>query len=162
MAKDNKDQRDRGNSEQQMIRELAALLIETGLSEIEIEKSGLKIRVARNLTVTAYAPPQPAAAAVPSAPPAGAAPTAEAPTDYANHPGCVKSPMVGTAYRAPEPGAAPFVEVGSRVSQGQTLMIIEAMKTMNHIPAPRAGTVTHILVENGQPVEYGEPLVIIE
>lgn len=162
MAKDNKDQRDRGNSEQQMIRELAALLVETGLSEIEIEKSGLKIRVARNLTVTAYAPPQPAAAAVPSAPPAGAAPAAEAPTDYANHPGCVKSPMVGTAYRAPEPGAAPFVEVGSRVSQGQTLMIIEAMKTMNHIPAPRAGTVTHILVENGQPVEYGEPLVIIE
>jgi acetyl-CoA carboxylase biotin carboxyl carrier protein len=74
----------------------------------------------------------------------------------------VKSPMVGTAYRAPEPGAPPFVEVGSRVTQGQTLMIIEAMKTMNHIPAPRAGTVTHILVENGQPVEYGEPLVIIE
>lgn len=160
MAKDQKDQRDRGNSEQQMIRDLAALLVETGLSEIEIEKSGLKIRVARNLAVTAAQVPQVAAA--PAAQPAAAEPAAEAPMDFANHPGCVKSPMVGTAYRAPEPGAAPFVEVGSRVTQGQTLMIIEAMKTMNHIPAPRAGTVTHILVENGQPVEYGEPLVIIE
>lgn len=160
MAKDQKDQRDGGNSEQQMIRDLAALLVETGLSEIEIEKSGLKIRVARNLAVTAAQVPQVAAA--PAAQPAAAEPAAEAPMDFANHPGCVKSPMVGTAYRAPEPGAAPFVEVGSRVTQGQTLMIIEAMKTMNHIPAPRAGTVTHILVENGQPVEYGEPLVIIE
>jgi acetyl-CoA carboxylase biotin carboxyl carrier protein len=160
MAKDHKD---RGNSEQQLIRELAALLVETGLSEIEIEKSGLKIRVARNLSVSAVAPPQPAPA--PSASPSEvvqpAAP-ADASIDLANHPGCVKSPMVGTAYRAPEPGAPPFVEIGSRVSQGQTLMIIEAMKTMNHIPAPRAGTVTHILVENGQPVEFGEPLVIIE
>jgi len=158
-----KDQKERGNSEQQLIRELAALLVETGLSEIEIEKAGLKIRVARNLTVSAAAPPQPAPApsASPSEPAQPAAP-AEAAVDFANHPGCVKSPMVGTAYRAPEPGAPPFVEVGSRVTQGQTLMIIEAMKTMNHIPAPRAGTVTHILVENGQPVEYGEPLVIIE
>ncbi|MGB3719496.1 MAG: acetyl-CoA carboxylase biotin carboxyl carrier protein [Proteobacteria bacterium] len=161
MSKDQKDQRDRGNSEQQLIRDLAALLVETGLSEIEIEKSGLKIRVARNLTVAATALPQQVAAA-PAAQPAATEPAAEAPIDFANHPGCVKSPMVGTAYRAPEPGAAPFVEVGSRVTQGQTLMIIEAMKTMNHIPAPRAGTVTHILVENGQPVEYGEPLVIIE
>jgi len=161
MSKDQKDQRDRGNSEQQLIRDLAALLVETGLSEIEIEKSGLKIRVARNLTVAATALPQQVATA-PAAQPAATEPAAEAPIDFANHPGCVKSPMVGTAYRAPEPGAAPFVEVGSRVTQGQTLMIIEAMKTMNHIPAPRAGTVTHILVENGQPVEYGEPLVIIE
>lgn len=160
MAKDHKE---RGNSEQQLIRELAALLVETGLSEIEIEKSGLKIRVARNLTVSAVAPPQPAP--TPSASPsevAQPATPADASIDLANHPGCVKSPMVGTAYRAPEPGAPPFVEIGSRVSQGQTLMIIEAMKTMNHIPAPRAGTVTHILVENGQPVEFGEPLVIIE
>jgi acetyl-CoA carboxylase biotin carboxyl carrier protein len=83
-------------------------------------------------------------------------------TDPASHPGAVKSPMVGTAYRAPEPGAPSFVEVGSRVTPGQTLLIIEAMKTMNHIPAPRAGTVTAILVESGQPVEYGEPLVVIE
>ncbi len=158
-----KDQRDRGgNSEQQMIRELAALLVETGLSEIEIEKSGLKIRVARNLTVTAVAPQQAAPAALAAPASAGQPASAEAVIDLANHPGCVKSPMVGTAYRAPEPGAAPFIEIGSRVSQGQTLMIIEAMKTMNHIPAPRAGTVTHILVENGQPVEFGEPLVIIE
>lgn len=157
-----KDQRERGNSEQQMIRELAALLVETGLSEIEIEKSGLKIRVARNLTVTATASPQPGPAL--TTPAAAGQPVAagETPPDLAAHPGCVKSPMVGTAYRAPEPGAAPFVEIGSRVSQGQTLMIIEAMKTMNHIPAPRAGTVTHLLIENGQPVEFGEPLVIIE
>lgn len=147
-----------------MIRDLAALLIETGLSEIEIEKSGLKVRVARNLTVTASAAQPPAAAAAPPASSAPGQPSAgtEAAPDIASHPGCVKSPMVGTAYRAPEPGAAPFVEIGTRVSQGQTLMIIEAMKTMNHIPAPRAGTVTHILVENGQPVEFGEPLVVIE
>lgn len=143
-----------------MIRDLAALLVETGLSEIEIEKSGLKIRVARNLSVSAVAPQQAAPASPVS--PAGQAGPAEPASDIANHPGCVKSPMVGTAYRAPEPGAAPFVEIGSRVVQGQTLMIIEAMKTMNHIPAPRSGTVTHILVENGQPVEFGEPLVVIE
>jgi acetyl-CoA carboxylase biotin carboxyl carrier protein len=90
------------------------------------------------------------------------APPPKAGPDPANHPGCVKSPMVGTAYRAPEPGAAPFVDIGTRVVQGQTLLIIEAMKTMNHIPAPKAGTVKEILVENGQPVEFGEPLVIIE
>lgn len=156
-----KDQRDRGgNSEQQMIRDLAALLVETGLSEIEIEKSGLKIRVARNLAVTAVAPQVVPAALV--QPTAGQAAAVEAAPDIASHPGCVKSPMVGTAYRAPEPGAAAFIEIGSRVSQGQTLLIIEAMKTMNHIPAPRSGTVTQILVENGQPVEFGEPLVVIE
>lgn len=157
-----KEQRERGGPEQQMIRELAALLDETGLSEIEIEKSGLKIRVARTLTISATAP-QPAAPAL--AAPAAATPppaAAEAGFDPGNHPGCVKSPMVGTAYRAPEPGAAPFIEIGSRVAQGQTLLIIEAMKTMNHIPAHRSGTVTHIFVENGQPVEFGEPLVIIE
>jgi acetyl-CoA carboxylase biotin carboxyl carrier protein len=82
--------------------------------------------------------------------------------DIVNHPGCVKSPMVGTAYRSPEPGAATFIEIGARVTQGQTLLIIEAMKTMNHIPAPKGGVVTQILIENGQPVEYGEPLVVIE
>ncbi|MCL4765764.1 MAG: acetyl-CoA carboxylase biotin carboxyl carrier protein [Hyphomicrobiaceae bacterium] len=157
-----KEQRERGSPEQQMIRELAALLDETGLSEIEIEKSGLKIRVARALTLTAIAPQQPAPAALAVAAPAGQPAAAEAGFDPATHPGSIKSPMVGTAYRAPEPGAAPFVEIGSRVAQGQTLLIIEAMKTMNHIPAPRAGTVTHIFIENGQPVEFGEPLVIIE
>ncbi len=154
-----KDQKNGGSSEQQMIRELADLLQETGLSEIEIEKSGLKIRVARTLAITAPVAAQAAPAAIA---PAISATAPAAGNDPASHPGCVKSPMVGTAYRAPEPGAAPFVEVGSRVSQGQTLLIIEAMKTMNHIPAPRSGTVTQLFVENGQPVEFGEPLVIIE
>jgi len=143
-----------------LIRELAALLNETSLTEIEIERSGLRLRVARNVTV---------AAAMPAAFHAGAAPMASATasasaatSDLSKHPGVVPSPMVGTAYWSPEPGAKPFVEVGSKVSIGQTLMIIEAMKTMNQIPSPRAGTVTQILVEDGQPVEYGEPLVIIE
>jgi acetyl-CoA carboxylase biotin carboxyl carrier protein len=150
------------SAEQQLIRELADLLNETGLSEIEIEKSGLKIRVARTVSIqsaVAAAPaPAPAAAAAAPATPAKAA----APADPSKHPGAVKSPMVGTAYRSPEPGAPPFIEVGARVSQGDTLLIIEAMKTMNQIPAPHAGKVTMILIENGQPVEFGEPLVIIE
>jgi acetyl-CoA carboxylase biotin carboxyl carrier protein len=160
-----KEAKEKGTVEQELIRELAALLDETGLSEIEIEKSGLKVRVARTLAVSAAAVPVAAAPSnlAPATRPAeAAAKPAPAVTDPTSHPGCVKSPMVGTAYRAPEPGAAPFVEVGTRVAQGQTLMIIEAMKTMNHIPAPKAGTVTHIFVENGQPVEFGEPLVIIE
>lgn len=141
-----------------LIRELALLLDETSLSEIEIERAGLRVRVARNISVAASmpVPVQPAA-------PAPAAPTpAAAATDLAMHPGVVPSPMVGTAYWSPEPGAKPFIEIGSKVSQGQTLLIIEAMKTMNQIPSPRAGTVTQILVEDGQPVEFGEPLVIIE
>lgn len=156
-----KEHKNGGTPEQQMIRDLAALLQETGLSEIEIEKSGLKVRVARTLAITAPVAAQAAPAALGAAPGAGGQPAASS-SDPASHPGCVKSPMVGTAYRAPEPGAAPFVEIGSRVSQGQTLLIIEAMKTMNHIPAPRSGTVTQLFVENGQPVEFGEPLVIIE
>jgi acetyl-CoA carboxylase biotin carboxyl carrier protein len=139
-----------------LIRELALLLDETSLTEIEIERAGLRVRVARNITVSAAMPagfqPAPAAAA------AGAA----AGADLAKHPGAVPSPMVGTAYWSPEPGAKPFIEVGTKVSAGQTLLIIEAMKTMNQIPSPRAGTVTQILVEDGQPVEFGEPLVIIE
>ena len=135
-----------------LIRGLAALLDETGLSEIEIEQKGLRVRIARNLTIAAAVAPSLAAA------PAAIVPGRDADT----HPGTLKSPMVGTAYRAAEPGAAPFVEVGSVVKQGQTVLIIEAMKTMNHIPAPRAGTVTAVFVENGQPVEYGEPLLIIE
>jgi acetyl-CoA carboxylase biotin carboxyl carrier protein len=139
-----------------LIRELALLLDETNLTEIEIERAGLRVRVARNISIAASMPPsiQPAAA------PAVAAPVAVA--DIAKHPGVVPSPMVGTAYWASEPGAKPFIEVGSKVSVGQTLLIIEAMKTMNQIPSPRAGTVTQILVEDGQPVEFGEPLVIIE
>jgi len=142
-----------------LIRELALLLDETSLSEIEIERAGLRVRVARNISVAAQVavPVQPAAPA-----PAALAPAAAGSMDLATHPGVVPSPMVGTAYWAPEPGAKPFIEVGSKVSQGQTLLIIEAMKTMNQIPSPRAGTVTQILVEDGQPVEFGEPLVIIE
>jgi acetyl-CoA carboxylase biotin carboxyl carrier protein len=152
-----KDQGDNSGDEQRLIRQLAELLNDTGLSEIEIEKSGLKVRVARTLNVqSTFAAP----AAVAGAP--AAAPAAKAPSDPAKHPGAVKSPMVGTAYRSPEPGAPTFIEVGSQVTQGDTLFIIEAMKTMNQIPSPRAGTVTQILVEDGQPVEYGEPLVIIE
>lgn len=145
-----------GNGEHQLIRDLAELLNETGLSEIEIEKSGLKVRVARTLTVTASAPAAIAATSTAVAAAPGAA------GDPGKHPGAVKSPMVGTAYRAPDPSAPAFIEVGSKVAQGATLLIIEAMKTMNQIPAPKAGTVTAILFENGQPVEYGEPLVIIE
>lgn len=141
-----------------LIRELAMLLDETSLTEIEIERAGLRVRVARNISIEASMQTsfQPAAAA-PAAP---AAPVAVA--DLAKHPGVVPSPMVGTAYWASEPGAKPFIEVGAKVSIGQTLLIIEAMKTMNQIPSPRAGTVTQILVEDGQPVEFGEPLVIIE
>lgn len=141
-----------------LVRELALLLDETSLTEIEIERAGLRLRVARNISVAATMPvpmaAAPAAVPVPAAAPAAA--------DLSKHPGAVTSPMVGTAYWAPEPGAKPFIEVGSKVSVGQTLLIIEAMKTMNQIPSTRAGTVTQILVEDGQPVEYGEPLVIIE
>jgi acetyl-CoA carboxylase biotin carboxyl carrier protein len=143
------------------IRGLAEVLNDTGLSEIEVEQKGLRIRVARNVTATVTAP-APAPAPDPAETAAAQKPAADPDADLATHPGAVTSPMVGTAYRAPEPGAAPFVEVGSAVERGQTLMIVEAMKTMNHIPAPRAGTVSAILVENGQPVEYGEPLMIIE
>jgi acetyl-CoA carboxylase biotin carboxyl carrier protein len=142
-----------------LIRELALLLDETSLTEIEIERAGLRLRVARNISIAASMPAsfQPAAAA-----PAIAAAAPVDVADAAQHPGAVPSPMVGTAYFASEPGARPFIEVGSKVSVGQTLLIIEAMKTMNQIPSPRAGTVTQILVEDGQPVEFGEPLVIIE
>jgi acetyl-CoA carboxylase biotin carboxyl carrier protein len=138
-----------------LIRELALLLDETNLTEIEIERAGLRVRVARNISIAASMPPNFQALA---SAPAAAAPVA----DVAKHPGLVPSPMVGTAYWASEPGAKPFIEVGAKVSVGQTLLIIEAMKTMNQIPSPRAGTVTQILVEDGQPVEFGEPLVIIE
>ena len=145
------------SSDSALIRELALLLDETSLTEIEIERAGLRVRVARNISIAASMPAnlQPAAAA------AAAAATLDA-ADVAKHPGVVPSPMVGTAYWASEPGAKPFIEVGSKVSVGQTLLIIEAMKTMNQIPSPHAGTVTQILVEDGQPVEFGEPLVIIE
>lgn len=143
-----------------LVRDLALLLDETSLTEIEIERAGLRLRVARNISVAATMPVAAAAPALVAAP--AAAPAAAAAADISKHPGAVSSPMVGTAYWAPEPGAKPFIEVGSKVSVGQTLLIIEAMKTMNQIPSTRAGTVTQILVEDGQPVEFGEPLVIIE
>jgi acetyl-CoA carboxylase biotin carboxyl carrier protein len=140
-----------------LIRELARLLDETGLTEIEFERNGQRVRVARQPQMPAAVSMR-AATAIEEVLPsldAGAA-------DPANHPGVVTSPMVGTAYVAPEPGARPFVEVGSRVGVGDTLLIVEAMKTMNQIPSPRAGMVMQILIEDGQPVEFGEPLMIIE
>ena len=142
--------------DESLIRGLANLLNETGLTEIELEQKGLRVRVARTISIAAAAPMMAPAAAAPAAVSASAAKDAD------SHPGTVRSPMVGTSYRAPEPGAPSFVEVGSVVKQGQTLLIVEAMKTMNHIPAPRPGTVKAIFIENGQPVEYGEPLMIIE
>ena len=138
------------------IRELAKLLDETGLTEIAVERDGVSIRVARH-SGGGHGRARAAELAAPTA-----ATSAPLSSDPAQHPGLVASPMVGTAYLAPEPGARPFVEVGTAVKTGEPLMIIEAMKTMNQIPAPRAGTVIQILVEDGQPVEYGQPLMIIE
>ena len=148
-----------------LVRELAALLEETGLTEIEIEHEGKRVRVARgvNLTTTLTTDGGQSEARETAARPATEVrPPLSRPDDIVIHPGTVTSPMVGTAYRSPEPGAPPFVEVGTHVAAGQTLLIIEAMKTMNQIPSPRAGTVIAILVEDGQPVEYGEPLAVIE
>ena len=139
-----------------LVRELAQLLTETNLTEIEIEHDDLRIRVARNEG-------GPAPASIPKAPLAPPAESRPATTSTdGSAAGSVPSPMVGTAYRAPDPDARPFVEVGDTVKEGQTLLIIEAMKTMNQIPAPRPGTVTQILIQDGQPVEFGEPLMIIE
>lgn len=133
-----------------LIRKLAKLLKETGLTEIEFESNGARIRVNAGST----APAMMAAPVAAIAAPAGAAPDAPAA-------GSVSSPMVGTAYLSPEPNAAAFVKVGDRVAKGQTILIIEAMKVMNPIPAPHAGTVTQILVQDGQPVEFGEPLMVV-
>jgi acetyl-CoA carboxylase biotin carboxyl carrier protein len=145
-----------------LIRDLAALLKETELTEIEIEQDNFRVRVSRSAppatTQVTYAEPQRPAAP----PPAAAEKPAPSLADPSRHPGAVPSPMVGTAYRAPGPGAKPFVEVGDTVHVGQTILIVEAMKHMNEVPAPRAGEVVEILVEDGQPVEYGEPLMIIE
>ncbi len=137
-----------------VIRELADLLSETGLSEIEVENAGNRVRVAR--------PVSPAAVAAPVAAAAAPLPETAPRQEDGQPPGTVPSPMVGTAYLSPEPGAPPFVKVGERINEGQTCIIVEAMKTMNHIPAPRAGTVSAILIEDGQPVEYGQPLLVIE
>jgi acetyl-CoA carboxylase biotin carboxyl carrier protein len=147
-----------------LIRQLAAILREADLGEIEIEQDDLRIKVVRPETKTVHlasapAHPPPAAGAAPAAAAAAATPTASAAGD---HPGAVKSPMVGTVYLAPEEGAAVFVKVGDTVATGQTLLLIEAMKTFNPVAAPRGGRITQILCKNTQPVEFGEPLVIIE
>ena len=144
----------------EFVRKLAQILHETQLGEIELADGDRRIRVARP-TVAMTAAPTVVTAPSPVAVPAGGAPAA-AVNDLARHPGAVTSPIVGTAYLAPEPGKANFVAVGDKVTAGQTLLIIEAMKTFNPIKAPKAGTVARILVENAQPVEYGEPLMIVE
>ncbi len=148
-----------------LVRELAKIISDSGLSEIEVEHGDLRLRIARTLTaaaapVTHMVAAAPAVAHAPAAPPPAASPAPAA--DAATHPGAVPSPMVGTAYLSPEPGAPVFIKIGDTVTAGQTLMVVEAMKTFNPIPAPRAGKITAILVADAQPVEYGEPLVIIE
>jgi acetyl-CoA carboxylase biotin carboxyl carrier protein len=146
-----------------LVGQLAELLDATRLTEIEVQDGDRRIRVARTVTMAA-APAQmmaaaPATVAAASAPAAAAAPALAPPTD---HPGLVKSPMVGTVYLAAEPGAVPFISIGKSVAAGETLLIVEAMKVMNPIIAPKAGKVTQVLVENGQPVEFDQPLVIVE
>ena len=142
------------------IKDLAELLSDTGLTEIEIETGDMRIKVARQGTAVSAVVPAPApVAAAPEAAPAAEVAPAPAPTD---HPGGVKSPMVGTAYLAPEPGAPNFVKVGDTVNEGQTILIVEAMKTMNPIGAPKSGKVTQIFISNEQPVEFDEVLMIIE
>jgi acetyl-CoA carboxylase biotin carboxyl carrier protein len=144
-----------------LVRELAELLDETGLSEIEVEDNDRKIRVARSVFPD-FSKLQPPAPTPTSAPPPPAAPApAEAAGPAGDQPGTVKSPMVGTVYLSSEPGAAPFVSVGQAVTEGETLLIVEAMKVMNPIAAEKAGTVKAILVENAQPVEYDQPLVVV-
>jgi acetyl-CoA carboxylase biotin carboxyl carrier protein len=147
----------RATVDEEMVRSLARLLDETRLTEIEIEQGGLRVRVARQAApaTVAYAATE-IARALPGVNAHSSA------ADPADHPGVVTSPMVGTAYRSPEPGAKAFCEVGAVVKAGDTLLIIEAMKTMNQIPAPKAGTVVQILFEDAQPVEFGEPLMVIE
>ena len=162
-AKDDLKSRLSGNKpgiDAEAIRALSELLAETGLTEIEVEQNGARIRVARAGAMAAIA----AAAPVVSAPASAGAPAAAAPAAAPSsgpQPGAVASPMVGTVYAAPEPGKPPFVKVGQQVKEGDTLFIVEAMKTMNPIPAPRSGTIKEICVENGSPVEFGQTLLIL-
>lgn len=158
MAKDNPFDPD-------LVRELATLIADTDLTEIEVEKGDLRIRVARTITATMTVPvsaPAAPPAPVVAPPPSVAEAAAAAAKAAAPHPGAVLSPMVGTAYRKPSPDAKAFVEIGSKVQAGDKVLLVEAMKTFNEIVAPRAGTVTAIYVEDGTPVEYGEPLLVIE
>jgi acetyl-CoA carboxylase biotin carboxyl carrier protein len=153
-----------------LVRELAKVLDDTGLTEIEVEYGELRLRLARTAmmmqppahTHVVHSAPAPAQISAPVAPPPAAPAPAAAPAADASHPGAVPSPMVGTAYLSPEPGAPPFIKIGDTVTAGQTIMVVEAMKTFNPIPAPRAGKITAILVTDAQPVEYGEALVILE
>ncbi len=147
------------NVDTKLVRQLAELLDETGLTEIEVEDEGRRIRVARQVSGVVAAAPVAAAPAAPAAAPVVAAPVE---TDLKSHPGAVKSPMVGTVYLSSDPSAPPFVKEGSSVSAGDTLLIVEAMKVMNPIVAPKSGTVVKICVANEQPVEYDQPLVVIE
>ena len=140
-----------------LVRRLAAILNDTGLTEIEVERGDLRIKVARNGGVV----PMPTVYAAPAPAPAAASASSARPAEAEHEGDVVNSPMVGTVYLQPEPGAPPFVRVGDAVSEGQTLLIIEAMKTMNPIPAPRAGRIVEMLVADGQPVEFGEPLAVI-
>lgn len=158
-------------ADQALIRAIAELLNEQNLAEIEIEREDVRVRVTRSyasqvqhVAMPAYAPAPatPQTPATPSTPAGSAANIQPTVDDLAANPGTLTSPMVGTAYLSPEPGKPPFVTVGSKVSEGQTILIVEAMKTMNQIPAHRSGTVSRILVEDTQPVEYGQPLVVIE
>ncbi|PTM42795.1 acetyl-CoA carboxylase biotin carboxyl carrier protein [Bosea sp. 124] len=144
----------------ELVRELAQLLNETDLTEIEVEKGDLRVRVARTITATVQVPAAAAPVLAAALAPAVAAPVDGKPP--AAHPGAVPSPMVGTAYRRPSPDAKPFVEIGSVVKAGERVLLVEAMKTFNDIVAPRAGKIVAIMVEDGQPVEYGEPLLVIE
>lgn len=166
MASDTNGKSSKGgmNIDSALVRELAELLNETGLTEIEVEDDDRRIRVARGGTMMAapaqmYAAPAPAAPTTPA--PAAAAPAAASAAPAADNANAVKSPMVGTCYLTPEPGAAPFIAVGKAVKEGDTLLIVEAMKVMNPITAPKSGTVTAILVDNAQPVEFDQPLVVI-
>lgn len=161
-------------ADQDLIRAIAELLNEQDLAEIEIEREDIRVRVTRSfatpmqqVAAPAYAPAPATAPAAPQAPAptaaSGSAASVQAASDeLAANPGTLTSPMVGTAYKSPEPGKAAFVSVGAKVSEGQTVLIIEAMKTMNQIPAHRSGTVSRILFEDAEPVEYGQPLVVIE
>jgi acetyl-CoA carboxylase biotin carboxyl carrier protein len=150
----------------ELVRELATLIADTDLTEIEVEKGDLRIRVARTVTASLTMPvPAPAVAApapVIAPPPSATLDSGAGAKPAGNHPGTVLSPMVGTAYRKPSPDAKPFVEIGSKVEAGEKVLLVEAMKTFNEITAPRAGTVTAVFVEDGTPVEYGEPLLVIE
>jgi acetyl-CoA carboxylase biotin carboxyl carrier protein len=157
------------DADQSLIEAIAKLLNEQNLAEIEIEREDLRVRVTRSYAssgvqqVMVPAPhPSPAPAAPPTAPAGSAAKAVSAADDLASNPGTLTSPMVGTAYLSPEPGKPAFAAIGSKVSEGQTVLIIEAMKTMNQIPAHKSGTITRILVEDSAPVEYGQPLAVIE